>query len=435
MDNVNMRRKEIILFMTVGTGVNASSSEDGFRELARKLYSTITKIYPHHVVFFASDKSKHTIDYIEDLFKKDNDEFISGEDYQIVQLEAIDDFNACFEIFESKLWDFKYSESPNDYQIIMDYTSGTKTMSAAMACCGMFYRTDLISIGGDRSSGEVSAGTELINYQNLYKIYDRLVLVRSRHNFNSYRFRECIEILGYIVDLSIHKESFLALCEGYYAWDIMEFEAAYNYLRQVNANHIEVVEIKKILKKNLNALGIIVNSRSENLKNCYILASLINNSIRRAEEYKYDDAIARLYRSFELIAQIRLTKHGIKSSDVDVSLLNENGVSKEFIEDLEKTREDGKIRIGLIKDFLLLNELNDDLGKIYIENENRIKNLTQKRNNSILAHGLDSQSKQDFDDFLDVVILLARKLDKDMGKFLNETKFAKFDLKLKINQM
>lgn len=421
--------------MIVGTGINVSSPEEGFRVLAQKLYSTITKIYPHHVVFFASDKSKLTIDYIEDLFKKDNDEFILGEDYQIVQLEAIDDFNACFEVFESKVWDFKYSENPNDYQIIMDYTSGTKTMSAAMACCGMFYRTDLISIGGDRSTGEVSAGTELINYQNLYKIYDRLVLVRSRHNFNSYRFRECMEILRYIVDLSIHKESFLALCEGYYAWDIMEFEEAYNHLRKVNANHMEVVEIKKILKKNLNALGIIVNSRSENLKNCYILASLINNSIRRAEEYKYDDAIARLYRSFELIAQIRLTKYGIESSDVDVSLLNEKGVSKEFIEDLEKTREDGKIRIGLIKDFLLLNELNDDLGEIYIENENKIKNLTQKRNNSILAHGLDSQSKQDFDDFLEVVLLLARKLDKDMGKFLNETKFAKFDLKLKINQM
>lgn len=421
--------------MIVGTGINVSSPEEGFRVLAQKLYSTITKIYPHHVVFFASDKSKLTIDYIEDLFKKDNDEFILGEDYQIVQLEAIDDFNACFEVFESKVWDFKYSENPNDYQIIMDYTSGTKTMSAAMACCGMFYRTDLISIGGDRSTGEVSAGTELINYQNLYKIYDRLVLVRSRHNFNSYRFRECMEILGYIVDLSIHKESFLALCEGYYAWDIMEFEEAYNHLRKVNANHMEVVEIKKILKKNLNALGIIVNSRSENLKNCFILASLINNSIRRAEEYKYDDAIARLYRSFELIAQIRLTKYGIESSDVDVSLLNEKGVSKEFIEDLEKTREDGKIRIGLIKDFLLLNELNDDLGEIYIENENKIKNLTQKRNNSILAHGLDSQSKQDFDDFLEVVLLLARKLDKDMGKFLNETKFAKFDLKLKINQM
>lgn len=430
-----MRRKEIILFMTVGTGVNSRSSEDGFRELAQKLYSTITKIYPHHVVFFASEKSKRTICYIKKLFEKDDDEFILDEDYQIVQLEAIDDFNACFEIFESKIWDFGYSENKTDYQIIMDYTSGTKTMSAAMACCGMFYRTDLISIGGDRSTGEVSAGTELINYQNLYKIYDRFVLVRSRHNFNSYRFRECVEILSNIVDLSIHKDSFLALCRGYYAWDIMEFEDAYNHLRQVNANHMEVVEIKNILKKNLNALGIIVNSKSENLKNCYILASLINNSMRRAEEYKYDDAIARLYRSFELIAQIRLNKYNIQSSDVDVSILSEKNVSKEFIEDLEKTREDGKIRIGLIKDFLLLNELDDDLGKVYLENESKIKNLTQKRNNSILAHGLDSQSKQDFDDFLEVVLSLARKLDKDMNKFLNQTKFAKFDLKLQIDQM
>jgi len=237
------------------------------------------------------------------------------------------------------------------------------------------------------------------------------------------------------VDLNIHKESFLALCEGYYAWDMMDFEEAYNQLRQVNANHMEVVEIKSTLKKNLNALGIIVNSRSENLKNCYILASLINNSIRRAEEYKYDDAIARLYRSFELIAQIRLTKYNVKSSDVDVSLLKEHNVSEEFINELKKIREDGKIRIGLVKDFTLLNELDDELGKIYLENESKIKNMTQKRNNSILAHGLDSQSKQDFDEFLEVVLELARKLDKDMNKFLNQTKFAKFDFKLKINQI
>ncbi|MBQ7928939.1 MAG: TIGR02710 family CRISPR-associated protein [Methanobrevibacter sp.] len=430
-----MRRKELILFMIVGTGVNGSSGEEGFEVLAQKLYSTITKIYPSQIVFFASDKSKRTIDYIGEMFKRDDDEFVLGEDYQIAELESIDDFNACFEIFETKIWEFKYSEDGKDYQIIMDYTSGTKTMSAAMACCGMFYRTDLISIGGDRSIGEVSAGTELINYQNLYKIYDRFVLVRSRNNFNSYRFRECIEILQYIVDLNIHKESFLALCEGYYAWDMMDFEEAYNQLRQVNANHMEVVEIKSTLKKNLNALGIIVNSRSENLKNCYILASLINNSIRRAEEYKYDDAIARLYRSFELIAQIRLTKYNVKSSDVDISLLKEHNVSEEFINELEKIKEDGKIRIGLVKDFILLNELDDELGKIYLENESKIKNMTQKRNNSILAHGLDSQSKQDFDEFLEVVLELARKLDKDMNKFLYQTKFAKFDFKLKINQI
>ena len=429
-----MRRKEIALFMTVGTGINSDSNEEGFKLLAHKLYSTINKIYPHYVVFFASSKSKHTIEYIKELFENENDEFIEGDDYQVVSIEAIDDFNACFEIFESKIWDFDYS-GDKDYQIIMDYTSGTKTMSAAMACCGMFYSKDLISVGGDRSTGEVSAGTELINYQNLYKIYDKFSLMRIRYNFNANRFRACIDILNYIVDLNIHKNSLLELCKSYYAWDNMDCEHAYDYLTNVDMNQFEFLEIKEELKKNLNALGIIVNSYSTNLKNCYILASLINNSIRKADEYKYDDAIARLYRSLELIAQIKLTAYNLKSSDIDVSILMENNVSSEFVESLEKLKEDGKIKLGLIRDFLLLNELGDELGKYYVENEKVIKNLTQNRNNSILAHGLESQSKQDFDEFLRVVLDLAHKLDKDMSKFLDETKFAKFDLKLKLNKL
>ncbi len=315
----------------------------------------------------------------------------------------------------------------------MDYTSGTKTMSAAMACCGMFYSKDLISIGGDRSTGEVSAGTEIINYQNLYKIYDKFALMRIRNNFNSNPFMPCIDILNHIVDLSIHKDSLLKLCKAYYSWDNMEFEKAYEHLIKVDIKEIEFAEIRRDIKKNLNALGNIVKSKSVNLKNCYILASLINNSIRKAEEYKYDDAIARLYRSFELIAQIELTKYNIKSSDIDISVLKENKVSDEFIEDLEKTIEDGKIRIGLSKDFLLLNELGNDLGKYYVENESLIKNTTQKRNNSILAHGLESQTKEDFDHFLEIVLTLALKLDKDMNKFIKETKFTKFEIKLKIN--
>ena len=427
-----MKRREIILFMTVGTGFNANS-EEGFKLLSKKLYSTITKINPNHVVFFASNKSKNTIKYIEELFKLDDDEFIQDEDYHIVPMEAIDDFNSCFESFEYELWKYDYIDQTNNYQIIMDYTSGTKTMSAAMACCGMFYLKDLISVGGDRSTGEVSSGTEIINYQNLYKIYDKFALMRIRHNFNSNRFMPCIDILNYIIDINIHKESLLNLCNAYYSWEMMNFEDAYNYLKEVDTKQIEFIEIKDQVKKNLNALGNIVHSKSANLKNCYILASLINNSMRRAEGYKYDDAIARLYRSFELIAQIKLTKYNIKSSDVDISVLLENNVSEEFIEELKKSREDDKIRIGLAKDFLLLNELGDDLGKYYVENESKIKNLTIKRNNSILAHGLESQTKEDFDKFLELIISIARKLDKDMNKFLEQTKFAKFDLKLKSN--
>lgn len=429
-----MKRKEVILFMTVGTGTHLNSDEEGSRNLARKLYYTIGKIHPNHVVFFASEKSKETIGYIEELFRKDDDEFIPDEDYQIVTISAIDDLNTCFETYESKIWEFDYL-SDKDYQIIMDYTSGTRTMSAAMASCGMFYSKDLISVVGDRTTGEVSMGTEILNYQNLYKIYDKFALMRIRNNFNANRFMACIEILNYIVDLAIHKESLMHLCKAYYSWDNMDFEDAYDNLRKVQTNDIEFTEIRDDIKFNLKALGNIVNSRSQNLRNCYILASLINNSIRRSEEFKYDDSIARLYRSFELIAQIELGKYGLNSSDIDVSMLSKNNVSDEFIQELERTREDGKIRIGLEKDFMLLNELGNDLGKYYIENNSKIKNLTQKRNHSILAHGLDSLSKNDFDEFLEIVLNLSYTLDKDMKKFMKQTKFAKFDLKLKLNTL
>ena len=428
-----MKRKEVILFMTVGTGTNLNINEENSQNHAQKLYYTINKIRPDKVIFFASDKSKGTVEYIEELFQKDNDEFILDEDYQIVIINAIDDLNTCFEAYESKIWELDY-EDDGDYDIIMDYTSGTKTMSAAMASCGMFYSKDLISVGGDRSTGEVSRGTEIINYQNIYKIYDKFALMRTRNNFNANRFRACIDILNYIVDLNIHKDSLMHLCKAYYAWDNMDFEDAYDHLRKVNLNQVEFMEVKNDIKFNLKALGNIINSKSVNLKNCYILASLINNSIRRSEEFKYDDAIARLYRSFELIAQIELTKYNIKSSDIDVSVLKQNNVSDEFIMDLEKTREDGKIRIGLEKDFMLLNELGNDLGKYYVDNESKIKNLTRKRNNSILAHGLDSLTQNDFDEFLDIVLNLSNSLDKDMKKFIKQTKFAKFDLKLKLNK-
>ena len=428
-----MKRKEVILFMTVGTGINIGSSDEGFRTHAQKLYSTINKISPNFVVFFASEKSQRTIDYISDLFSMDDDEFIIEEDYQIVPIELIDNFNACFEVVESKIWEFDFTDDSKKYQIIMDYSSGTKTMASAMACCGMFYRKDLISIGGDRTNGEVYQGTELINYQNLYKIYDKFALMRARHNFNSNRFMAAIDVLNYVVDLNIHKDSFLNLCKAYYAWDNMEFEHAYDHLKQVDSNQLELADIKNAIDMNLKALGTIVNSKSTNLKNCYILASLINNANGKAEDYRYDDGIARLYRSLELIAQIRLSAFNLESSNIDVSILQEKNVSSEVITELEKDKEDGKIKIGLVKDYLLLNELGDELGKYYMENENRIKNLTQKRNNSILAHGLQSQSNEDFEEFLEVVVSLAHKLDKAMDKFLIETKFGKFDLKLKWN--
>lgn len=54
-----MKRKEIVLFMTVGTGINADTKDEGFKLLAQKLYSTINKIYPNYVVFLHHKGQTH----------------------------------------------------------------------------------------------------------------------------------------------------------------------------------------------------------------------------------------------------------------------------------------------------------------------------------------------------------------------------------------
>ena len=68
--------------------------------------------------------------------------------------------------------------------------------------------------------------------------------MRTRNNFNANRFRACIDILNYIVDLNIHKDSLMHLCKAYYAWDNMDFEDAYDHLRKVNLNQVEFMEVK-----------------------------------------------------------------------------------------------------------------------------------------------------------------------------------------------
>lgn len=152
-----------------------------------------------------------------------------------------------------------------------------------------------------------------------------------------------------------------------------------------------------------------------------MLASILNNARRREDENKFDDAVARLYRSLELIAQIRLSKeYGIDSSNIDIDVLRQNNVDEYYLSEINISEE---IKFGLTADYELLAKLNDELGDFYLENKNQIRNILKFRNNSILAHGFDSCSKKEYDEFSGIVLKAANLLHNDMEKFIEETKF------------
>ena len=100
--------------------------------------------------------------------------------------------------------------------------------------------------------------------------------------------------------------------------------------------------------------------------------------------------------------------------------------------DYKNKISDEIVRLTKLRDTLLpklmsgeidVSKINCDLGDFYLENKNQIRNILKFRNNSILAHGFDSCSKKEYDEFNEIVLKAANLLHKDMEKFIEETKF------------
>ena len=123
-----------------------------------------------------------------------------------------------------------------------------------------------------------------------------------------------------------------------------------------------------------------------------LILDIFSNAERRFEEGKIDDAILRLYRLVELMAQDRLyNKHHIVVSDVKIEQIPEC-LKTEFLRS-HRSQRDGKIKIPQTAAFRLLDAMNDDLGKVYTSNESDFLKIQSSRNYSYLAHGFDSSKE------------------------------------------
>ena len=418
-----MARKKTVLLMTVGTGI-----DDG-KNLSHGLFYSIESNNPDEIFFFGSEASKNTISHI-------HDEILEGFDkYEFIQIEHIDDFKGYFNAIKEKI------EEYIGEKVIIDYTSGTKTMTMAAAFASMIYHKDLVFVSGKRENGLVKPGTEKIISQNLYPVYDDLMIGKVKELFNSNRFEAGKILLNDIVEAE-DKELYTKLFNIYYNFDNINYQEALelfdeDFLKEIREKW---PDISNKFSQNRNALynmrpidTNVIDLGKKPWKNkkyrrrCYyILASLLNNAKRRYIEGKYDDAIARLYRSFELIAQIRLReKYNISTSNVDLEILKNRDLDEEYLNTLENSKSDlnDVIKIALAKDYDLLSQLNDNLGIFYSENYNDINECSSFRNKSILAHGLNYQTKENYEKFEKLVLEAANILTKDLDKLLNETKF------------
>ena len=386
--------------MTVGTG---RRDEESITSLAHGLLVSITHYNPDRIVFFGSKESPATIESLKKQYYENRGEVLNHE---FVTIDKIDEFDECFDRFKDEIC------KKEDYEVVIDYTSGTKTMTMSAAICSVLYHKKLNLVAGKRGeNGIVVQGTEKIVEQSLYSAYDKLLFDRVKKLVNSYRFGEAKSVLNQIVILD-KKEKYEQLIDAYDLWDQFDHKEAFRILVEISDTQFS---------QNKSFLGRL--NRVENYETL-ILVDLINNASRRIEEGKYDDAVARLYRAIELIAQIKLAEEG----------LDDLSEGKFTIEELKERKVDirrylvyaddkGRLKLGLAKKFKLLGDMGwEEADTVYLGN-NKLKDLLKKRNSSILAHGLEPVEKETANELFDEVKKHAKIVLPELDDLIEEARF------------
>ena len=195
-------------------------------------------------------------------------------------------------------------------------------------------------------------------------------------------------------------ESLVAVAGAYADWRRFDWKAAAHILRQSRHKWRQWSWFEHIERLHQNyALIIRANElRKQQRPDHALIADLLANVEWCLQCHRWDDAVSRLYRACEMLAQFCLqSRYEIVTGKVQVSRLPPS--VRERYEVRQRGARDGVLRLGLEEAFTLLAELGDPLGTAFHcgmtrqTGKSSLSNLLTCRNNSLLAHGVQPISE------------------------------------------
>lgn len=330
-------------------------------------------------------------------------------DRDLVRLQNLDDIGSCYTAIAQKVRELR-AATP-DATLQADYTGGTKTMSLALAAVALDLEIPLFVTTGTRTDlqrvrqGEATerANTSAIAVQR--RLQQFLPVALKGYHYAAAAAE--INAIAATTELPAAQKQYLRdlrdYCNGFDAWDRFDHATAFALL----ANHRR----QEFLRPALNFLQRAIASRapldpdfdSSGGKRGHgyeIVQDLLLNADRCAQRERYDDAVGRLYRTLELLAQVRLKKqYEIATGKLDLQAL------PEILHDRYRDRHE----LALMDSYDLLSDLDeigpsDPLGLLWRQHRNAICNALQIRNYSILAHGFQPIDRDRYDSFAEVVV-------------------------------
>jgi CRISPR-associated protein (TIGR02710 family) len=419
-----MMKKVLIMSVGIGRGIESA------------LYKSMKEHNPNYVVFITTKESEATLERM--VNGKRIKDMVENTCLTIEDEKDIESSYKSIKNLVEDLLEKGYSPS----EIYVDFTTGTKVMSAALASVALMYNlSSLTYVYGQRDeNGRVISGTEkIMSLEPLRIILDIKEKKDIPAYFDVYQFNACLETLK---ELKAHERIFSHkelerinelenLIIGFQEWDRFNHKQAKEILSKVKKFKLEkqigfldeLIEERKSLSKKFPEL-------KGKIPTHHLIVDLFSNAERRAEEGNYDDAVARLYRVIEMICQfVLLNEFKIDSSNVDIDKLKDR-LSKDQIEEYQrKMDEEGKVKLGLKEDLDLIIKLDpkNQISQLCSEVEDDLKECLSFRNNSILAHGFDPVHKDEYEKFQQLVIKFIDKIIPNYKEMLEKSRFIKIN--------
>jgi len=306
----------------------------------------------------------------------------------------------------------QWASRGQQFQVVVDFTGGTKCMSASIGLQASRWPCIFSYVGGgERTKGGVGvvvSGAEKVVFQANpwdalgHQAVDDFIVLFDQHAFLA--AANVAAMAKMRVSRPDRKRELAVLeqlAKAFDAWDRFDHQSSSTTFDSVakSANDLravlgtrkgdQVLDDVERLAEHLRALrGLAAPSRHHVL-------DLLANAKRRKDEGRLDDAVARLYRAIEAVAQVALTeRHGIQSTE-KVPL---DRVPEELRVQWTLRAADGVVALGLQDAYALLATLNDPLGEKFRDLAlDRATSPLGARNRSILAHGFDRVPEGVFD--------------------------------------
>ncbi|MCP9447900.1 MAG: TIGR02710 family CRISPR-associated CARF protein [Nitrospira sp.] len=385
------------------------------------LVTTLRAHRPTVVIFFASEQ---TVEQIGAIKEQVRDLGIPRTDRKVVTADP-QDFITCYtDALRCAALIAELGVTAD--QVAVDFTGGTKVMSAALALATVGKGFSFAYVGGRERSkegrGVVITGSESIIHRDdpfvVFAVEERRRLALF---FRAFQFTAAQALIDLVLERPLKKPDRLAfeligeVAQGYLYWERFEYQRALEVLGRcskrwttaVQANpSLRYANVLPTVEENVTWLeGLSRHTIRFSRYHPLLVADLLANADRRAAEGSYDDGIVRLYRALELGAQVAIQRRlGCSTDRVPIEQIPET-VRAEF---LARCRpEDGEtLKLPLEAGYRLLAALGEPEGQSFEQQREQFKQVQAARNSSWLAHGMNSANETNYRHLREVVLAI-----------------------------